>query len=195
MTDKFEEAFSKTDLQFNKYWLHNNYYIIQQEKKYEDNLYKECRILIDLFCLQQIKEVAYAISENIEVDIRQSINCYSYVVNLLEIDFNLFILLAGEEYVESEYNEGFYEDYCEDNRYNVLYFLLINSYQDILRYLMRYYKDEQKLLLPVIEPFYIYDEYRRGLQEIETLEDMFDHPEVVRLHDWARNGFDINGDQ
>lgn len=191
---QIEETFSKADLQYDKFWLHNNHYIITQNKTYNEDIFKECHILIDLFCLQQMKEVAYAISEDYHIDINVSIGDYLFIISKLGIDFNLFILLAGEKYITSDYYTGAFED-CEENQVNILYYLININYYNIVNMLRSHYKDDQKLLLTILESLDIHTGYQRAVQEIETLEDMFDYPEVVKLYEWANSGFDINGER
>lgn len=190
MINSIEKIFAKADLQYDKFWLHNNHYIVTQNKQYNEDMYKGCNILIDLFCLQQMKEVAFAITEDYDYDIRTSIYCYLDIVKELEIDFNLFVLMAGEDYINSDYYNVDFED-CEENQINILYYLLKINYYKIVQILTTHYKDKQKLLLTIIEPFF--QNYEIIAREIETLEDMFDYPEVVKMHTWASDGFDISG--
>jgi len=190
--NNIDEAFLKSDLQYDKFWLQSHHYIVLLNKQYNDDLYKDCHILIDMFCLQQMKEVAFVIAEDYEYDVRSSIYCYLYIIKELGIDFNLFVLIAGEDYINSDYSIYDFDD-LEENQINIMLYLLNKNYQKTVKILKTYYKDEQKLLLTIIEPFF--STYEKIAQEIETLEDMFDYPEVVKMHSWASDGFDITGDQ
>ena len=182
--------FRQTELHFDSTWLKNNQEFIAQEKKYKDDLYKECHEMIDLFCLQEMKEIAYAVSEYEEHSLEDSIWDYLHILSELEIDFNIFVLLAGEDY----YSSDFYTDDFENSQKNILWYLIDKNYYRTSRFLIRYYGDNQKLLETIIEPFPIYNEYQKALTEIQTLEDYFDYPEVIKLYEWSEAGFDIYGE-
>lgn len=184
------EIFSQTELHYDLDWLVQYQAIIAEEKKYKDDLFEDSNILIDLFCLQEIKEVAFAVSRYDEHNIEESIADYLRILDDLEIDFNLFILLAGEDF----YSSDFYQDYEESSPHYILLYLIDQNYYRVSTILVRHYADNQKLLESIIEPFPIYAEYQKALTDIETLEDYFDYPEVVKLYEWAVSGFDISGE-
>lgn len=194
MRNDLDEAYRQTDLQYDKLWLDNNLIFINQERQYTDDLYKKCYQLIDLFCLQQLKEIAYKMSEDGIVDIEPRLYDYLAVIDYYKVDFNFFVLLAGEKYIRSNSYDPDIEDDDEKKAY-LLYYLISEQYSTVLQYLMQHYVNEQKFLLNILESLGIDEEYRRAIREITTLEDMFDHPDTVQLHEWASNGFDITGDQ
>lgn len=194
MFDNYEESFTQSDLQYNKFWLQNSQYIVNQNKQYSDNLYKECNELIDLFCLQLLREISYTFSEESEFDIRDRIWDFISIIDSNGIDFNLVVLLAGEDYIKSDYYL-FENDDCEERQLNVLFYLLNINYDKIINILISHYGNEQKLLLNTIEDFNIYDRYQEAIVEIQSLEDMFDYPEIVKIHEWAEGGFSISGEQ
>lgn len=195
MINVLEKVFANTDLKYDKFWLYNNHNIVSQNKQYADDMYKDCNVLIDLFCLQQMKEIAFAIVEDNDYDIRESLYDYVYIIRQLEIDFNYFVLLSGEDYINSDYYNVDYED-CEENKINILNYLLKINYNKIVQVLTNYYKDEQKLLMTIIEPFHIFETYQTAIQEVETLEDYMETDvEVIKIHAWANDGFDITGNQ
>jgi hypothetical protein len=187
MTFDMDEAFKQTDLHYDMNWLGIHQIIIMENKKDKDDFYQECKELIDIFCLQEMKEIAYAISEDGEHSIEDSVLDYLHILSVLGIDFNLFVLLAGKDY----YSSNLYTDDFESSQKHILWYLINNNYYRTSRFLIRHYGDNQKLLETIIEPFDIYDEYQNALEYIEAFSD---YPEVTRLYEWAENGFDISGE-
>ena len=188
---EMEDIFKQTDLQINIPWLTNHQNILMLNKQYKDDMYKECNILIDMFCMQQIREVAYALSEESEVYIEDKLCDYETIIDELEIDFNLFVLIAGEDYFASD----FYTDNFEESKRAIIHFLIDENYHKVVRILEKHYSDSQVMLENLIEDFWIYPRYQEAISEIETLEDMFDYPEIVKIYEWARSGFSIDGEQ
>ena len=194
MFDNYEESFTQSDLQYNKFWLQNSQYIVNQNKQYSDDFYKECNELIDLFCLQLLREISYTFSEEIEYDIWSKIWDFISIIDSNGIDFNLFVLLAGEDYIKSD--DYIFENYdCEERQLNILSYLIHINYNKITNILISHYGNEQKLLLNTIEDFNISDRYEEAIAEIQSLEDMFDYPEIVKIYEWAEGGFSISGEQ
>ena len=188
---EMEDIFKQTDLQINIPWLTNHQNILMLNKQYKDNMYKECNILIDMFCMQQIREVAYALSEESEVYIEDKLCDYETIIDELEVDFNLFVLRAGEDYISSD----FYTDDFEESKRAIINFLIDENYHKVVRVLEQHYKNNQKLLESLIEDFWIYPRYQEAISEIQSIEDMFDYPEIVKIHGWSESGFSIDGEQ
>lgn len=192
MFSNYEEEFSRSDLNYYKFYLHNNQYILNQFKTYSDNIFKECNELIDLFCIQAIREIAHCLLEESDFEIESFIwRCIS-TIDDLEIDFNLFVLLGGEKYLNSDSYE--LESACEQNQYNILSYFIDENYSNVVRLLLKHYKDNQSLLLNVIDDMPYKDSYVKAVSEIETLEDMCDNANVVRTFEWAENGFSLYGE-
>lgn len=181
--------FERSDLDFDMYWLKTHHEIISQDKQYEDDLYKECNIIIDIFCLQEMKEITSKISEHREHNVQDSAYDYLQILNDLEIDFNLFVLLAGEDYFRSD----FYTDDFESSQMYILCYLIDKNYHSMREILIRHYEDNHKLLDSLVKSLLIYEEYETAKFGIKTLEDCFDHPEVMELYEWANDGFMIYG--
>ncbi len=185
------DVFKQTDLQTNIPWLINQQNILMLNEQYKDDMYKECNILIDIFCIQQMREVAYSLSKESEVSIEEKLFDYVTILDELEIDFYLFALLAGEDYFGSD----FYTDDFEDSKNAIIHYLIDENYYKVTKVLLNHYKDNQVLLKNIIEDFFIYSRYEEAVSEIETLEDMFDYPDIVELYEWADSGFDISGER
>jgi len=188
---EMEDIFKQTNLQVNIPWLTNHQNIFMLNKQYKDDIYKECNILIDIFCMQQIREVAYALSEESEVYIDGKLCDYETIIDKLEVDFNLFVLRAGEDYISSD----FYIDDSEESKRAIINFLIDENYHKVVRVLEQHYKNNQKLLENLMEDFWIYPRYQEAISEIQSIEDMFDYPEIVKIHEWAEGGFSISGEQ
>lgn len=193
MLENYEKTFEKAEFnEYNKFWLHNNQYIINQYKIYDDNLYKKCSELIDLFCIQILRENVYCFSEEINFDLGNTIYKFLWIINDLKIDFNLFILLSGKEYINSEKYE--YTDDCETNQYNIIDYLISENFSNILSILEKHYKNDDNLLLNLLDGTDFKDRYLEAIENITDFEDMYDYVDVVKLHQWKENGFSICGE-
>ena len=192
MLENYEESFKKSDLEYDKFWLQNNQYVLNQYKTYDDNLYKDANELLDLFCIQILRNNVYCFSEESDFNIEAKIYDFRYIITDLQFDFNLFVLLSGEDYINSDYYAN-YEDY-ETNQYNIIYYLISIRFYDVLLILKKHYGDSDKLLLNLLDGLNYKERYLECLSEIETFEDMFDNVDVVKLHQWKEDGFNMNGE-
>ncbi len=193
MLENYEDIFNKVDFnEFNKFWLHNNQYIINQYKRYDNNLYKNCSELIDLFCIQILREIVYCFSEEIEFDLENMIYKFLWIINTLEIDFNLFILLCGEEYINSDMYE--YTDDFETNQFNIIMYIIYKNFTDILSILKKHYINDDNLLLNILDGMEFKDRYLEVIENIIDFEDIYDYVDVVKLYQWKEDGFPICGE-
>ncbi len=188
---EMENILNQTDLHYDIIWLDNSQQTIEIKQLYPDDIYTECRYMLNIFCLQEIKEIAYMISEDLEHDISTSVGDYLFMLQELEIDIKLFTLLAGEDFFKSDYYEYGNED---DVNIQLLTYLINENYYNISQIIIKDYANNQKLLESIIEPYSIYTTYQKALKDIDSLEDCFDYPEVMRLYTWADGGFDISGE-
>ncbi len=137
-----------------------------------------------------MREIAFSVSEYLEVDIQDKMDYYMSILYDQELDFNLFVLLAGESYFSSD----FYTDDFENSQYAIIQYLIDENYDGVTQVLINHYQDNQRLLEGIIEYFPIYLTYQKVISQIETLENYFDYPEVVKVFEWATNGFSISGE-
>jgi len=188
---EMENILNQTDLHYDIIWLDNSQQTVEIKQLYPDDIYAECRYMLNIFCLQEIREIAYAISEDFEHDISTSVGNYLFMLQELEIDIKLFTLLAGEIFFKSDYYEYGDED---DINTQLLTYLITENYYNISQIIIKDYGDNQKLLESIITPYSIYTTYQKALEDIDSVEDCFDYPEIMRLHAWADGGFDISGE-
>ncbi|RLA84854.1 MAG: hypothetical protein DRG78_00010 [Epsilonproteobacteria bacterium] len=190
--DKIYEIFQKTDLHYDIDWLYENQKITNIT--IQDNLdesYDSCLYMLNIFCLQEIKEIAYAISEDFEHNIEVSVGDYIFILEELDINMNMFGILAGKEFFTS----GYYEEGDEDEvNMQVITYLITENYYKIIKSLESHYKNNQQLLESIIIDLDIYTTYQNALEDIGSLEDCFDYPEIMKLYAWADGGFCISGE-
>lgn len=187
-----QETFEKTDLHYNIDWLYDNQQISDITISDElDDSYRSCLYMLNIFCLQEIREIAYAISENIECDMEISVGDYLFILEELDINMNIFSILVDKEFFTSGYYE---EGDVDEVNAQLLTYLINENYHRILKSLINHYKNNQQLLESIIKDFDIYTTYQDALEDIGSLEDCFDYPEIMRLYAWADGGFDISGD-
>ena len=77
---------------------------------------------------------------------------YETIIDELEMDFNIFVLIAGEDYFASD----FYTDDFEESKRAIIHFLIDKNYYHIVWILEKHYLDNQKMLENLIEDFWIY---------------------------------------
>ncbi len=184
---EMEEIFKKTDLHYDIDWLHTNqqisYTAITDDTRTTN--YKICLYMLNIFCLQEMREVAYSVSEDFEHDIELSVGDYLFILQELDIDVNIFKTMVDSEFYKSD----------EDGANSQLLTYLINqNYYHVSKKLINHYKNYQQLLESIIKDFDIYATYQDALENIENLEDCLDYSEILKLYSWADSGFDISGE-
>lgn len=171
-------------------WLFSQIEIVNNKEKEETNLYSECIAILNLICILEIKRISINVYEEMESDLTESTDFCLELINELEIDFKLFILLAGEEFFKSEY----YEYDGEIGESQVLEYLISEYYNNVCRRLRLHYKEWQIMLEEFIKNEYLYDTYLDAIKSSSTLEDCYDHVEIMKLYSWASSGFDMSGE-
>lgn len=169
--------------------LYKQLQIVNSQKNETFNFYTQCLSVLDLISILEIKNIALSIYEGKKF--KNSINTYTYLelIKDFEIDFKLFILLAGEEFLTSEY----YEYDGKLGYEQVLEYLIFKHYNNVVKKLMLYYKDSQNVLLEIIKDLYFYNIYFETINNVDKIEDCFDSNEIIKLSQWANTGFNING--
>ena len=114
------------------------------------------------------------------------------IINTLEIDFNLFILLCGEEYINSDMYE--YTDDFETNQFNIIMYIIYKNFTDILSILKKHYINDDNLLLNILDGMEFKDRYLEVIENIIDFEDIYDYVDVVKLYQWKEDGFPICGE-
>ncbi len=170
--------------------LYEQLQIVNSQKNDSSNFYAQCLSALDLISILEIKNIALSIYEEREAQLDINIYTYLNLIEEFEIDFKLFILLAGEEFLTSEYYE-----YDGDLGYEqVLKYLISKHYNKVVKKLKLYYKDSQAILIELIRDQYCYNSYLEVVENIDSLEDAFDYVEIMKLYQWADTGFSISGE-
>lgn len=162
--------------------------IINNEKFSFNSIYIQCYSLLDLIVILELKDIALNVYEQQEAKLDANItNCYLKLIEELEIDFKLFILLAGEDFLMSDYYE-----YNGNLGYEqVIKYLIDKQYEKILKELKLYYKDSQTLLIELIKDQYFSNNYLKAIQNLENYKDNFDYVEIMKVYHWANTGFSL----
>lgn len=162
--------------------------IVNNEEYSFNRIYIQCYSLLDLIVILELKNIALNVYENQETKL--DINISDYYLKLiveLEIDFKLFILLAGEDFLMSDYYE-----YNGDLGYEqVIKYLINKQYEKVLKKLKLYYKDSQTLLIELIKEQYFYNSYLKAIQNLEIYKNNSDYTEVMKLYQWSNTGFNL----
>lgn len=184
--ENIKKASSK-NISANFDWIEKALLILSKQKKYENDLYKECKFLIDLFCINEMATIPMSIYEESEYDIDENLYDYFIMINKLEIDIKLFILLAGESFFESD----FYEYTQELTEEQVLRYLIYENYSKNCSILIDSYKNNYTMFNDIIKNLYFYPNYLEVMNQAESLEDCLDYPDILKLMSWASSGFSM----
>lgn len=168
-------------------WIEKALKILLRDKKYENNLYQECNLLIDIFCINEMASFPLSIYEQGEYDINENLYDYFTMISELEIDIKLFILLAGESFFESD----FYEYTGELSEEQVLKYLIRENYNKNCSILTNSYKNNYTMFNDIIKNLYFYDNYLEAISQAESIEECLDYPDILKLMSWADSGFNI----
>lgn len=168
-------------------WIEKALKILLRDKKYENNLYQECNLLIDIFCINEMASFPLSIYEQGEYDINENLYDYFNMISELEIDIKLFILLAGESFFESD----FYEYTGELSEEQVLKYLIRENYNKNCSILTNSYKNNYTMFNDIIKNLYFYDNYLEAISQAESIEECLDYPDILKLMSWADSGFNI----
>lgn len=168
-------------------WIEKALKILLRDKKYENDLYQDCRLVIDIFCINEIASIPLCIYEESEYDMNENLYDYFTMISELEIDIKLFILLAGESFFESD----FYEYTGELSEEQVLKYLIHENYDKNCSILTNSYKNNYTMFKDIIKNLYFYDNYLEAISQAESMEDCLDYPDILKLMSWADSGFKI----
>lgn len=169
-------------------WLFSQLEIVDNKEKEKTNFYAECFAILNLICILEIKRISINVYEEMESDLTESIDFCLELINELEIDFKLFILLAGEDFFKSDY----YEFDGEIGESQVLGYLISEYYNKVSRRLRLHYNEWQIMLEEFIKNEYFYDTYLDAIKSSSTLEGCYDHVEIMKLYSWAGSGFNMS---
>lgn len=166
-------------------WIEKALKILLRDKKYENDLYQDCRLVIDIFCINEMASIPLCIYEESEYDINENLYDYFTMISELEIDIKLFILLAGESFFESD----FYEYTGELSEEQVLKYLIHENYNKNCFILTNSYKNNYTMFKDIIKNLYFYNNYLEAMSQAESMEDCLDYPDILKLMSWADSGF------
>jgi hypothetical protein len=171
-------------------WIEKALKILLRDKKYENDLYQDCRLVIDIFCINEMASIPLCIYEESEYDINENLYDYFTMISELEIDIKLFILLAGESFFESD----FYEYTGELSEEQVLKYLIHENYNKNCSILTNSYKNNYSMFKDIVKNLYFYDNYLEAMSQSESMEDCLDYPDILKLMAWADSGFEMTGE-
>jgi hypothetical protein len=165
--------------------------VLSKYNQYENDIFQEYQELIDIFCLQELYQIALRISldeDNDEVDSRAG--NYFVILREIEMNFNLTVALARKDFFVSD----FYDEDEEDNDTNLIKYLIAENYDRVIKLLKKDYSSNEELLEFIIKDFSIFNTYEELKNGDSSFEDFFDYPEIMRLHAWADGGFCLSGE-
>lgn len=165
--------------------------VLSKYNQYENDIFQESKNVIDIFCLQELYQIALRLSLEEEGSFDMRIGSYLFIIKELEIDFKIMIALAGKDYFDSDFYD---KDDEENSELNILKYLIDDNYGKVIRFLKRDFSSNQELLELIIKDFSIFDTYKELKDGDTSFEDFFDYPEIMRLYEWADGGFCLSGE-
>lgn len=190
MLENLSQFFEKTNLEYDEIWLQNHQNILHQYKHYHEDLYKGCNELLDLFCMQTIREIVSDISNDYEFDLDEKIFDFIEIIHNAKIDFNVLVLMGGEEYLQSDVYS--YEHTCENNQFNIVRYLIVTRYDEIVEIFVQHYGNGNTFFLALLEAMGLRESYEEVMQQIANGEETSENETVEKLQKLKENSFALD---
>ena len=191
MIENYEYAFEKTDLDYDDNFIKNNQKIINQYKQYDNDIFKESNELIDLFCIQLLREIPNSFIHRFNFYIEGTLSFFLNIIDELKIDFTFFVVISGEEYLNSDFYD--LESESEDKKINILNYLLNKNYNNIVKLLINHYETSENLLLNILENTPYKKQYFNLIHN-DYYSREFEYTDLMKIRQWEDEGFPMYGE-